>query len=220
MALAGNAALQDTRRLQRLAAGISPSTLPALRADVAYLDAHLATVQSAGRPFWWLAARLGWLPRIGPEVRALPALVDMAAALASGGDQAMDALAPVTEVLAAEGQSDLLARAVPALAASTPRLEVVRGKLAEAEAAVGPGRWPAPSAVGGSARQGRPGAGPRPPRPGGSPASARAARGEWSAYLLAPGPEQRRVAGDRRVHQWRWYLAPREWAYYTTPPGR
>jgi hypothetical protein len=38
----------------------------------------LLAVQSAARPFLWLAPYLGWVPGYGPEMRAAPALLDMA----------------------------------------------------------------------------------------------------------------------------------------------
>ena len=133
-ALAAREALADLRQLEALAVRPSTDALPALRANLAGLETHLAATQAAGRPFLAVAPALGWLPQVGPTVRDAPALLAMAIELAGGGREALEALAPVTELLNQRGQGDLLARAVPALQAAAPGLAPAEARLVRAEA--------------------------------------------------------------------------------------
>ena len=94
---AARLALADIDRLQALAHDASPAALPAVRGDLAALETHLSTARSAGRPFLWLAPKLGWVPRYGSTLAAAPALLDMGVELAGGGREALDALAPLTD---------------------------------------------------------------------------------------------------------------------------
>jgi hypothetical protein len=132
---AGLGARRDLASIQSLAADPSFESLPALRENMAALDAHLGTVQAAGRPFWWLASRLGWLPRYGTDLRNAPALLATAAGLASGGHQALQALSPVGDALGRRGRGDLMAEAVPALMEAGPALAAADGQLGAAAAA-------------------------------------------------------------------------------------
>ena len=125
-------ALGDLRQLEALAQDPSPAALPALRDDLAALETHLTATRAAAGPFLWPAPALGWLPQIGPTVRDGPPLLDMAIELVTGGRLALDALAPVTDLLGEEG--NLLARAVPALEAAAPGLAEADRHLAKAEA--------------------------------------------------------------------------------------
>jgi hypothetical protein len=127
-------ALADLRRLEATARDLSPAALPTVRQDLAALDQHLTATRSAARPFLWAASRFGWLPRIGATVQAAPALVDLAVELIGGGRATLDALTPVTDLLAQRGEGDLLARAAPALAQAAPRLAEADVRLARAEA--------------------------------------------------------------------------------------
>ena len=128
-------ALADLDRLQARAGDVSPAALPAIRDDLAALETHLTTVRSAGRPFLWLAPKLGWAPRYGPTLTAAPALLDMAVELAGGGRQALDALAPLTAKLGSGQGAELLAEALPVLSAAAPQLAEAEARLARAEAA-------------------------------------------------------------------------------------
>ncbi len=130
-------ALADLQQLEGLAGEPSLAALPALQADLAALETHLVGARAAARPFLWLAPAFGWLPQVGPTVRAGPPLLDMAVELAGGGRQAVDALAPMAGLLASRGQGgeDLLARAVPMLASAQPSLAQADARLAAAEAA-------------------------------------------------------------------------------------
>ncbi len=127
-------AVADLRQLQALAENPTPSALPVLRGNLAALETHLSATQSAAGPFLKAAPLLGWLPQIGPTVRDAPSLLTMAIELAGGGRQALDALAPVTDLLEQRGQGDLVARALPAIADAGPQLAAADKRLARAEA--------------------------------------------------------------------------------------
>ncbi len=127
-------ALADLRRLQTLAANPQLDALPALRQNLAELEAHLRGVQTAGRPFLWLAPHLGWVPEFGSTLRDAPHLLELAHELAAGGRLALDALWPVGDLLREAGQDDLLGQALPALAAAGPQLAAADARLARAEA--------------------------------------------------------------------------------------
>jgi hypothetical protein len=129
----GRLALTELNRIEAIARDPKPEALPALREPLAALNTHLTAAQTAARPFLWLASRLGWLPSVGPSVRALPPLLEMATELAGGGQLALDALEPVLAVASSPGQGDLLARAIPALAAAAPELSTAEAQLARAE---------------------------------------------------------------------------------------
>ena len=113
---------------------VAPAALPAARGDLAALEAHLNTVRSAGRPFLWLAPKLGWVPRYGSTLAAAPALLDMGVELAGGGREALDALAPLTDRLGGGQGGELLAEALPVLSAAAPQLQDADARLARAQA--------------------------------------------------------------------------------------
>ena len=132
-ASAARLALADLNRLQALADAPSPAALPTARDDLAALEVHLVDVRSAGRPFLWLAAKLGWVPRFGPTLAAAPALLDVGVELAGGGRGAMDALAPLTDRLGSGQGFDLLAAALPVISAAAPQLAEADARLAQAQ---------------------------------------------------------------------------------------
>jgi hypothetical protein len=129
----GRLALADLNRIEAIARDPKPEALPALKEHLTALNAHLTAAQTAAHPFLWLSSRLGWLPSVGPSIRALPLLLGMATELAGGGQQALDALGPVLAVASSPGQGDLLTRAMPALAAAAPELSTAEAQLARAE---------------------------------------------------------------------------------------
>ena len=132
-ASAARLALADLDRLQTLAGDASPAALPAARGDLAALETHLSTARSAGRPFLWLASKLGWVPRYGSTLAAAPALLDMGVELAGGGREALDALAPLTDKLGGGQGLDLLAEALPVISAAAPQLQDADARLARAQ---------------------------------------------------------------------------------------
>jgi hypothetical protein len=122
--------LADLNRIEATARTPNPEALAALRGDFAALETHLTTVQAASRPFLWAARGLGWLPRIGPSVRAAPTLLAMSLDLAGAGRLTLDALGPNLAGLnpqTATGQTltilmQALADAHPALIEADARL--------------------------------------------------------------------------------------------------
>jgi hypothetical protein len=130
---AARLALADLDRLQTLATGGSPAALPALSDDLAALETHLSTARSAGQPFLWLASKLSRVPRYGATLAAAPALIDMGVALAGGGRETLDALAPLTAQLGGGQRGDLLTEALPVISAAAPQLQDADARLAEAQ---------------------------------------------------------------------------------------
>ena len=126
-------ALTDLIRIEAIARDPKTEALPALKEQVVALDTHLAATRTAARPFLWLASRLGWLPSVGSSVRALPLLLDVAADMAGGGHQALDALAPMPALASSPNQGDMIVQAVSALAAAAPELAAAEARLARAE---------------------------------------------------------------------------------------
>ncbi len=126
------AALADLDRLQAAMAQPSLESLSHVQADIASLDTHLKEAQAAAGPFLRLAPHLGWAPRFGPDIVIAPQLLDMAGALSTAGRTAVDALAPIGEMVAGGGGLDALPQAVDALQAAQPQLQAARAGMARA----------------------------------------------------------------------------------------
>jgi hypothetical protein len=130
---AARLALADLDRLQSLASGGSPAALPTARADLTALEAHLSAARSAGRPFLWMASKLGWVPRFGSTLAAAPTLLDIGLLLVGGGREGLDALAPLTDKLSGGQGVELLAEALPVISAAVPQLQDADARLARAQ---------------------------------------------------------------------------------------
>lgn len=128
-------ALTDLDRVQAAAAAPSLAALPTLHADLTALETHLRSVQTHGRPFLWLAPKLGWLPRYGREVVVAPALLEMGVQAAAAGRFALDGLAPLADVLAAGSGLDRLPALVQGLQSAAPQLAEAWNHLAAAKRA-------------------------------------------------------------------------------------
>ncbi len=128
-------ALADLDRLQAATDGPSLAALPAVQADLAALEAHLVAVQAYGRPFLWLAPRLGWLPGFGREAVAAPALLEMAVQAAAAGRGAVDALAPLAGLLGDGAGLDSLPALTQGLRDAAPGLAEAQARLAAADRA-------------------------------------------------------------------------------------
>ncbi len=126
-------ALADLNRLQALASRPSLAAFPELQTNLIALEAHLRATQRAARPFLWLAPRLGWLPKYGAEVAALPALLDMAIQVAVAGREATEALAPAVGLLQGGGRLDRLPQLVSALQDAAAQLNEADLRLIAAE---------------------------------------------------------------------------------------
>ena len=99
-------------------------------AQLSGLQADLACLRTELGPFLPLAARLGWLPKVGPDVANAPVLFDMAQALVDGGVVALDGLTPLMEPMRS-GELDL-AEAVTALNAARPAMAAAEADLERA----------------------------------------------------------------------------------------
>lgn len=129
------AAFATLDRLQSAAAAPSLDAVPALRGDLAALETQLRNAQHAARPFLWLAPRLRWLPKVGDDAAAAPALLEMAVQAATAGRQAVDALLPALQVVSANAGTAALPQAVEALRTAAPQLVDAEQSLAKAIAA-------------------------------------------------------------------------------------
>ncbi len=131
-ATAARLALADLDRLQAAAEKPSLAALPALQADLTALETHLVALQSHGRPFLWLASRLGWLPRFGREAVAAPALLELGVQAVAAGRGAVDALAPLAGLLGNGGGLDSLPALTQGLRDAAPALAQAQARLAAA----------------------------------------------------------------------------------------
>lgn len=88
----------DLSRLEALASG-NPAgqDLGEALAIVSALRADLDALAEASRPFLALAPHLGWLPELGPTVRAVPHLLECTQHLLRAGEMAVDALGPALD---------------------------------------------------------------------------------------------------------------------------
>jgi hypothetical protein len=116
-------------------------TIQALAADPATVDlgtvgpmlqeahAGLVVLRDEAHPLLALTSYLGWAPGIGPDLQALPPLLDVAVDLTGAGETAMEGLTPLLSLTEADqaGQGeDLLSVAVHALSDARPQLEAAR----------------------------------------------------------------------------------------------
>lgn len=160
--LATRAVLADLRSLQafdlQALSGADPAdsalglsaNLAQLQGRFASLEANLGAIQSEARPFLGVADRLNWLPRVGDEIQAAPALLQLGSAVATAGrastEGALAVLAAVEEVDAASGtasprsqpeasaEGDTLSRLTLALQQSAPQWTAARQALQTAAA--------------------------------------------------------------------------------------
>jgi hypothetical protein len=127
--------LARVRTVQVLAANpdtVDPTELVPL---VRETHADLVTLRDEARPFLALAPRLGWVPGIGPDLQALPPLLDIAVDLTGAGEALTEGLAPLLNVMdagtAVEGE-DLLTLAAKALADARPQVEAAQALVERA----------------------------------------------------------------------------------------
>lgn len=111
--------------------------LTTLRDELGALEAHLLAVRRETAPLLFLCRYARWIPYLGDDIAAAPALLDMAIELTSAGWWGLLAVEPLGEALAATdaAPADLLGRTLPLLAAGQPRLLEAREAVARALAA-------------------------------------------------------------------------------------
>ncbi len=98
------------------------------RSDVLSLRSDLG-------PLLWLAPKLGWLPGIGGDVQAAPALLEMADGLTEAGVLMWQSLSPLATSWNVSGQAHdpgMIQKALAQLAASRPPLERAKAALERA----------------------------------------------------------------------------------------
>jgi len=89
----------------------------------------LVVLHDEARPALTLFPHLGWVPGVGPDLKALPPLIDIAVDLTDAGTVAMEALAPLLSLMdAGEAPTgeDPLVLIAQTLEGAQPELETVR----------------------------------------------------------------------------------------------
>jgi hypothetical protein len=98
------------------------------RADVRSLRADLA-------PLVWLAPRLSWLPGVGGDAQAAPALLEMADGLTEAGVELWQGFAPLLDKSGQASDPPMTQKALAQLVAARPQVERARVALDRAIAA-------------------------------------------------------------------------------------
>ncbi len=122
---------------QTVTAILKEGGLAGLRDELGTLERHLLAVRREASPFLSLCRYSGWIPHLGDDIAAVPALLDMAIEFTSAGWWGLLAADPLGEALATTDtpSADLLGQALPLLAAGRPRLLEAREAVARALAA-------------------------------------------------------------------------------------
>jgi hypothetical protein len=128
--------LSRVAQVQAMAQGsathIDPAAVGALvmgaRADVTTLRADLG-------PLVQLAPRLGWLPGVGGDAQAAPALLEMADGLTEAGAELWQGFAPLLDKSASADDAPMSQKALAQLVAARPRIERAQAALDRAAAA-------------------------------------------------------------------------------------
>jgi hypothetical protein len=100
--------------------------------------ADVLSLRADAGPLLWLAPHLGWLPGVGGDLQAAPALLDMADGLTEAGVLMWQGMSPFVASWSASGQGrglDMLQPALAQVAAARPQIEQARVALARAATA-------------------------------------------------------------------------------------
>lgn len=100
--------------------------------------ADLQALHDAAGPFLWLAPRLGWVPRYGPDIEAAPTLLEIALDLTAAGEDIVEPLAPLLEQVADErssGGTALVEEATARLADARPQMRAAQSAIRDARGA-------------------------------------------------------------------------------------
>jgi len=117
---------------------LQPADFAALTEDFSTLASDLTAIEEEVGPFLPLARRLGWVPKYGGDIKAGPALVEVAGGVARVGQLALDALQPVLVAWKeppTDAQGSLLERLILPLAEAKPQLVTAQAELDAALAA-------------------------------------------------------------------------------------
>ncbi|HZY42070.1 MAG TPA: DUF4012 domain-containing protein, partial [Anaerolineae bacterium] len=113
LARAGLILRADVLALQDIAANLpgpgqpDQIDLPLIQQHVTSIHQNLSALRSLASPLLALTPALGWLPDIGGDVRAAPALLDMTLEFTDLGDRALSMIAPFWPPPATDGQLSL-----------------------------------------------------------------------------------------------------------------
>lgn len=128
----------DVLALQDFAAALPDNPHPAqidlkaLQPRLASLHDNLTALKSHAGPLLALTPALGWLPQIGGDVRAAPALLDMAVELTDAGSRAVNIVAPLWPPVDGRLSLPTIAQLLQVLQPATASL---RGNLDRTQAA-------------------------------------------------------------------------------------
>ncbi len=81
--------------------------LPQIQSHVTSIHQNLTSLRSLASPLLALTPALGWLPEVGGDVRAVPALLDMTLEFTDMGDRAVRMIAPFWPPPSAQGRFSL-----------------------------------------------------------------------------------------------------------------
>jgi hypothetical protein len=114
---------------------VDPAQIEALLTDT---RRDVLALRAETGPLLMLAPYLGWLPIVGGDVQAAPALLDMADGLTEAGVLFWPTMSPLVASLSTSNQlrdADMTHTAMAQLAASRPQIEQARAALARAASA-------------------------------------------------------------------------------------
>jgi hypothetical protein len=126
---------QRLDQLQALADGNAEGGLGAVGDSLRGAHADLDALRSEVGFLLPLTRSLGWVPGVGGDLQAAPALLDVALSVTEAGTIAFDGLQPLvalTEGAGEEGEGETLARVLRILTDARPDLQTAQDRLAEA----------------------------------------------------------------------------------------
>jgi len=113
-------------------AAVNPASVGPM---VRQTHAELLMLRDEARPFLTVASHLGWVPRVGADLQALPLLLDTAVDLTGAGEAVMEGMEPLLHVLSADQAvevGDPLSLVMQTLADARPQLYVAQALLERA----------------------------------------------------------------------------------------
>lgn len=135
-ARAARSLVADLRALQGLdtaaLASLDPDKLGELRDRFARMETNLTTIRRTTGPLLAMAPGLDWLPGVGQEVAAAPALLNLASDVVVAGRAAMDGAVTVLAAFQGSGEGSATERILPALVATAPHWETAEAALQRA----------------------------------------------------------------------------------------
>jgi hypothetical protein len=121
--------------LQALADGSVEGELGAVGDNLQGAHADLDALRSEAGFLLPLTRSLGWVPGVGGDLRAAPALLDVASSVTGAGTIAFDGLEPLVALTEGDdkiGEGETLAQVLRILTDARPELQAAQGRLAEA----------------------------------------------------------------------------------------